>query len=88
MRFAGLLQGKRLVDWDRQLARLDGAPKIGFHRIDNLRDFFLAPRPESDADIVDPPQRMEIEIKLALKAAEPADIDDPPRIASPSDCRS
>ena len=75
-RLGGLSKREGLVDGQRQLARLDGRPQVGAGRLDDGAHLLGRARAEGDADIVDALQRMQVEVELALHAAQPADIDD------------
>src|SRR5882762_9787477 len=74
-RLGRLGQGEGLVDRQAELARLDGRPQVGAGCLDDGAHFIRRAGAESDADIVDALQRMQVEVELALHAAQPADID-------------
>ena len=73
---AAWASGKVLSIGRLQLARLDGRPQVGAGRLDDGAHLLGAAGAEGDADIVDALQRMQVEVELALHAAQPADIDD------------
>src|SRR3974390_3160052 len=75
-RLADIVEGKHLVDRQLQLARFHRTPDILANLIENLADFLDRAGAEGDADIVDAARGMQIEIEVAMGAAEPADIDD------------
>src|SRR3546814_13446128 len=52
----------RISDWSSDV----GSSDLLLHRA----------RPERDADVVDPPEGVQVEVELAAEPAEPADIDD------------
>src|SRR5690606_1103375 len=78
MRLGGLLQRKAAVDRANDLARGNGFPQVGPHAADDRGDFLTAARAEGDADIVETPEGMEVEIEFGLDPTEAADIDDAP----------
>src|SRR6185312_12941743 len=75
-RGADLGEGIDLVDRQLQLARFHRAPDVLADFVEDLADFLDGAGAEGDADIVDAARGMEIEIEVAMGAAEPADIDD------------
>ena len=64
------------VDGDAQLARRYRFAQIGLHQAADLADFGDGAGAEGHADIVDAAGGVQVEVELARKAAEPADIDD------------
>src|SRR5690349_17809673 len=76
------LRRRRLVEREdavyrqRELAGLDQWPEIGMHATVDLAHLVERAGAEGDADIVDALQRVEIEVEIAGRAAEPSDIDD------------
>ena len=75
-RIGHVFERKRLVDRQGELAGFDRRPQIGAHRSVDLAHLLGRARAERDADIIDALERVQVEIELALLAAEPADIDD------------
>src|SRR4051812_26596917 len=71
-----LVEAEDPVDRQPELAGLDRGPEILAHAPDDLADLLDRAGAEGDADIVDAAGGVEIEVELALRAAEPADIDD------------
>jgi hypothetical protein len=65
---------KSLVDGQSEFAGFDRWQQIDPHAAIDLADFFGAPGTEGDADIIDAFHRMQVEVELALHAAEAADI--------------
>ncbi len=51
-------------------------PDIVAHLVEDLADFLDRAGAEGDADIVDAARGVEVEVEIAMGAAEPADIDD------------
>src|SRR3569623_2540212 len=71
-----VVERKHLVDRQLQLAGLDCAPDVFPDLLEDLADLLDGAGAEGDADIVDAAGGMEVEIEVAMGAAEPADIDD------------
>src|SRR5258708_21868274 len=75
-RLADLGERINLVDRQLQLSAFYCAPDIFPHLVKNLADFLDRAGAEGDADIVDAARGMQVEVEIAVGAAEPADIDD------------
>src|SRR5262249_21378572 len=65
-----------LVDRQLQLAAFHCAPDVLADLIEDLAHLLDRPGAEGDADIVDAARRVQVEIEIAMRAAEAADIDD------------
>src|SRR6266852_2574445 len=76
LRLDRVVEREAAVDWKPQLAGRHRIPKVRAHAAADLAHLLERAGAERHADIVDAPQRMQIEIKLGLGAGEPADIDD------------
>jgi hypothetical protein len=72
----GFLERIGFVDRQAKAAGFNRWQQIGAHAAVDLADFFRAAGTEGDADVIDAFHRMQVEIELALHAAEAADIDD------------
>src|SRR4051812_21306687 len=70
--------GKRidLVDRQLQLAGFYGAPDVLADFVEDLADFLDGAGAEGDADILNAAGGVQVEVEIAVGAAEPADIDD------------
>src|SRR5689334_11921487 len=64
-----------LVDRQLQLAAFHGTPDVLAALVQDLADLLDAAGAEGDADIADAPRGMEVEVEVAMGAAEAADID-------------
>src|SRR6202035_2034338 len=73
-RLADVVEGKHLVDRQLQLSRFDRTPDIPAHLVEDLADLLDGAGAEGDADIVDAARGVQVEIEIAMGAAEPADI--------------
>jgi hypothetical protein len=65
-----------LVDRQLQFSRFHRAPDVFPHLVKDLADFLDGAGAEGDADIVDAARGVQVEVEIAMRAAEPADIDD------------
>ena len=70
-------QRKHLVDRQGELAGFHRRPQICDHAAVDLAHLINAAGAEGDADILDAPGRMQVEVEIAPRAAETADIHDP-----------
>jgi hypothetical protein len=70
--------GKRidLVDRQLQLAGFHRAPDVLADFVEDLADFLDGAGAEGDADILNAAGGVQVEVEIAVRAAEPADIDD------------
>src|ERR1041385_3526594 len=75
-RFSDLGERIDLVDRQLQLSGFHRAPDILTDFVKNLAGLLDGGGAEGDADIVDAAGGMQVEIEIAMGAAEPADIDD------------
>jgi hypothetical protein len=75
-RLADFVKGVDLVDRQLQFALLHRGPDVFPHLVKDLADFLDRAGAEGDADIVDAARGMQVEVEIAMGAAEPADIDD------------
>ena len=75
-RFSDLGERIDLVDRQLQFSRLHRAPDVFPDLVKDLADFLDGAGAEGDADIVDAAGGVQVEIEVAMGAAEPADIDD------------
>src|SRR6185437_13939661 len=66
---------KHLVDRQLQFARFHRRPDIPANFVEDRADLLDRAGAEGDADIVDPARGMQVEVEVAMGAAEPADID-------------
>src|SRR6516162_3686621 len=74
-RLVDVVEGKHFVDRQLQLSRFHGTPDVLPDLVKDLADLLDGAGAEGDADIVDAAGRMQVEIKVGMGAAEPADID-------------
>src|SRR5437660_10154993 len=74
LRQGRLVEAEDAVDRQPQLAGLDRLPQILPHEPYDLAHLLQAAGAEGDPDIVDAARGMEVEIELAFRPAEPADI--------------
>ena len=65
-----------LIDGQAEFAGFYSWQQISPHAAVDLTDFFCVAGTKADANIIDAFHRMQVEIELALHAAEAADIDD------------
>src|SRR5262249_53864889 len=72
LRRSGLIKRKAAVDRQPELARSHRLPKIGAHAAADLSHFVERAGTKGHADIVDPPQGMEVEVEFGLHAGEAA----------------
>src|SRR5262245_17771251 len=75
-RLVDVVEGKHLVDRQLQLSRFHRTPDVLANLPKDLADLLDGPGAEGDADVVDAAGRMQIEVEVGVRAAEPADIDD------------
>lgn len=75
-RFPDLRKQINLVDRQLQLAALHRRPDVLADFVEDRADFLDGAGAEGDADVVDAARGVEVEIEIAVGAAEPADIDD------------
>src|SRR6185369_8479183 len=75
-RFPDLGERIDLVDRQLQFSRFHGAPDVLADLVKDLADFLDGAGAEGDADIVNAAGGVQVEIEIAVGAAEPADIDD------------
>jgi hypothetical protein len=73
---ADLGERKNLVDRQLQLAGFHRRPDVLADLVKDRADFFDGAGAEGDADVVDAARGMQVEIEIAMGAAEPSDIDD------------
>ena len=73
---ADILECKHLVNRQLQLARFHRRPDIVSDFVKDLADLLDRAGAEGHTDIVDPARGVQIEIEIAVGAAEAADIDD------------
>src|SRR5437763_80754 len=76
LRLDGAVEREQTVDRQRELARGDRVPEIGAHAAADLAHLIERTSAKGDADIVDPAQRMQIEVEFGLGAGEAAYVDD------------
>ena len=75
-RLADLGKWKNLVDLQLQFSGFHRRPDIPADLLKDLANFLDAAGSEGDADILDAARGVEVEVEIAMGAAEPADIDD------------
>src|SRR5882672_3536872 len=75
-RTSDLGKGKDLVDRQLQFSRFHRRPDIFPDLVKDFADFLDGAGTEGDADILDAARGVQVEIEIAMGAAEPADIDD------------
>ena len=75
-RLADLGERIDLVDRQLQLAAFHRAPDVLADFVEDLADFVDGAGAEGDADILDAARGVQVEVEIAVGAAEAADIDD------------
>ena len=75
-RLADLRKRIDLVDRQLQLAGFHCAPDVFADFVEDLADFLHGAGAEGDADILDAARGVQVEVEVAVGAAEAADIDD------------
>ena len=75
-RLADIVEGEHLVDRQLQFSRFHCRPDVVADAIENIADLLDRAGAEGDADLIDAARRMQVEVEVGMRAAEPADIDD------------
>jgi len=78
-RQANVVEGEDAIDRQAQRPRFDRSPDVLLHLVEDRANLLDGTGAEGDADIGDAACGMQVEIEIAVGAAESADIDDAPK---------